>query len=84
MSDTRKFLDRPPKVAITDKSGVDGVAHWINEYLGLKGKERLRKAKIGRVARWVRDQYEIHDRILTISREELIEVCKQYLPEYFK
>ena len=82
--DTRKFLDRPPKVAITDKSGVDGVAHWINEYLGLKGKERLRKAKIGRVARWVRDQYEIHDRILTISREELIEVCKQYLPEYFK
>ncbi len=82
--DTRKFLDRPPKVAITDKSGVDGIAQWVNEYLGLKGKERLRKAKVGRVARWVRDQYEIHGRITTISKEELIEVCKQYLPEYFE
>jgi len=82
--DTHKFLDRPPKVAITDKSGVDGVSHWINEYLGLKGKERIRKAKIGRVARWVRDQYELHGRITTISEEELIKVCKQYLPEHFK
>jgi isopropylmalate/homocitrate/citramalate synthase len=82
--DTRKFLDRPPKVAITDKSGVDGIAQWVNEYLGLKGKERLRKAKVGRVARWVRDQYDIHGRITTISKEELIEVCKQYLPEYFE
>ena len=82
--DTRKFLDRPPKVAITDKSGVDGIAQWVNEYLGLKGKERLRKAKVGRVARWVRDQYDTHGRITTISKEELIEVCKQYLPEYFE
>ena len=29
--DTRKFLDRPPRVAITDKSGVDGIANWVNE-----------------------------------------------------
>jgi isopropylmalate/homocitrate/citramalate synthase len=82
--DTRKILDRPPKVAITDKSGVDGVALWVNEYLALKGKERLRKAKIGRVARWVRDQYEKHGRITAISEEELVAVCKQYLPEYFE
>lgn len=82
--DTRKFLDRPPKVAITDKSGVDGVAQWVNEYLALEGKERLSKAKVGRVARWVRDQYDIHGRITTVSKEELIKVCKQYLPEYFE
>ncbi len=82
--DTRKFLDRPPRVAITDKSGVDGIANWVNEYLGLKGKDRLRKAKVGRVARWVRDQYEKHGRITVISDEELIEVFKQHLPEYFK
>jgi len=79
--DTRKFLDRPPRVAITDKSGVDGIANWVNEYLGLKGKERLSKAKVGRVARWVRDQYEKQGRITVISDEELIEVCKQHLPK---
>jgi len=82
--DTRKFLDRPPRVAITDKSGVDGIANWVNEYLALKGKERLSKAKVGRVARWVRDQYEKHGRITAISDEELIEVLKQYLPKHFK
>jgi isopropylmalate/homocitrate/citramalate synthase len=81
--DTRKFLDRPPKVAITDKSGVDGVAQWVNEYLSFKGKERIRKAKVGRVARWVRNQYETQDRVTTISDEEMLAVCKQYLPEHF-
>jgi isopropylmalate/homocitrate/citramalate synthase len=81
--DTRKILNRPPRVAITDKSGVDGVAKWVNEYLALKGKERLGKAKVGRVARWVRDQYDKHGRITAISDKELIDVCRQYLPEYF-
>ncbi|MFC1867289.1 2-isopropylmalate synthase [Thermodesulfobacteriota bacterium] len=82
--DTRKFLDRPLKVAITDKSGVDGISLWVNEYLGLKGEERLSKAKVGRIARWVRDQYDKGGRITAISDEELIQVCKEYLPEYFK
>ena len=82
--DTRKFLDRAPKVAITDKSGVDGIAFWVNEYLSRKGKEHLRKAKLGRVARWVRDQYDKHGRITAISEKELIEVCREYLPEYFQ
>jgi isopropylmalate/homocitrate/citramalate synthase len=82
--DTRKFLDRPPKVAITNRSGVDGVALWVNEYLGLKRGERLSKTKVGRIAGWVRDQYDVHGRITSISEEELIEVCKQYLPEHFK
>jgi isopropylmalate/homocitrate/citramalate synthase len=82
--DTRKLLDRPPNVAITNRSGVDGIALWVNEYLNLKGEERLSKTKVGRVARWVRDQYEVHGRITSISKEELIEVCKQHLPKYFK
>ena len=80
---TRKFLDRPPRVAITDKSGVDGIAFWVNEHLAQQGRERLRKAKLGRVARWVRDQYDKQGRITAISEKELIEVCREYLPEYF-
>lgn len=80
--DTRKFLGRPPKVAITDKSGVDGIALWVNDYLASQGKKRLRKAKLGRVVRWVREQYEQHGRITAISEKELLDVCRQYLPEY--
>jgi len=82
--DTRKFLDRPLRVAITDKSGVDGISLWVNEYLGLKGEKRLSKAKVGRVARWVHDQYDKGGRITAVSDDELIEVCKEYLPKYFK
>ncbi|MBC8420776.1 MAG: hypothetical protein H8E10_19515 [Desulfobacterales bacterium] len=63
---------------------MDGIANWVNEYLALKGKERLSKSKVGRVVRWVRDQYEKHGRITAISDEELIEVFKQHLPKHFK
>ena len=81
---TSKILDRPFRVAITDKSGVDGIALWANEYLARQGKEPLRKAKLGRVARWVHDQYDKHGRITAISEKELIEVCRQHLPEHFE
>lgn len=80
---TTKILNRPPKVAITDKSGVDGIALWANDYLGLEGEERLSKARVGRIARWVRDQYDVQGRITAISEEELIEVAKKHLPDYF-
>ncbi|MFH1091806.1 MAG: 2-isopropylmalate synthase [Pseudomonadota bacterium] len=82
--DTQRFLDRPPKVAITDKSGVDGVFKWVNDYLAQQGKERVRKSRVANIARWVRDQYDVHGRTTTISEEELIEVCRQYLPESFE
>jgi isopropylmalate/homocitrate/citramalate synthase len=82
--DTRKFLDRPLRVAITDKSGVDGISLWVNEYLGLKGEKRLSKAEVGRIARWVHDQYEKGGRITAVSDDELLEACKEYLPKYFK
>jgi len=82
--DTAKFLNRPPRVAINDRSGVDGIVLWVNDYLGLEGEDRLSKTKVGRIARWVRDQYEKQGRITSISEEELLKVCKQHLPEYFE
>jgi isopropylmalate/homocitrate/citramalate synthase len=82
--DTRKFLDRPLRVAINDKSSVDGISLWVNEYLGLKGEKRLSKTKVGRIARWAHDQYEKGGRITAISDDELIQACKEYLPEHFK
>jgi isopropylmalate/homocitrate/citramalate synthase len=81
--DTTALFGRPPRVAITDKSGVDGVALWVNEFLGLKGKERLSKIKVHKVARWVMDQYDINGRLSAITDEELEAQVKIHMPEQY-
>ena len=75
------MLNRPPRVSLTDKSGVDGVAHWVNEFFGLKGDERISKIKVHKVARWVMDQYEQDGRITAISDEELEEQVQELMPD---
>src|SRR4051794_24610536 len=65
--DTEKLLGRPPRVAITDKSGADGVAIWVNEFFDLKGDQRISKIKVHKIIRWVMDQYEIDKRLSTIT-----------------
>jgi len=82
--DTTALLGRPPRVSITDKTGADGVALWVNEYFGLKGAERINKIKVHKIARWVNDQYEVHGRMTAISDEELEAKVKEYLPEYWE
>jgi isopropylmalate/homocitrate/citramalate synthase len=81
--DTTKLLGRPPRVAITDKSGADGIAHWVNEFFGLKGDDRISKIKIHKLARWVMDQYEIDGRMSSITDEELEAKTRELLPEYW-
>ena len=81
--DTTALFGKPPRVSITDKSGVDGIALWVNDFLGLKGKDRLSKIKVHRVARWVMDQYESHERTSAITDEELEEQVKTHLPAYY-
>ena len=82
--DTTRLLGVPPRVAITDKSGVDGVAYWVNEFFGLKGEERIGKIKVHKLARWVIDQYEKVGRITAISDEELAAKLKEVMPEYWE
>ena len=81
--DTAKLLGRPPRVAITDKSGADGVAHWVNEFFGLKGAQRISKIKMHKVARWVIDQYEVHGRLTSISDEEMEAKVRELMPEHW-
>jgi isopropylmalate/homocitrate/citramalate synthase len=81
--DTTVLLNRPPRVNLTDKSGADGVAHWINEFFGLKGDDRINKIKCHKVARWVMDQYEVHKRETSISDEELEVKVQELMPEYW-
>jgi len=81
--DTTKLLRRPPRVAITDKSGADGVALWVNEYFRLDGREKISKIKCHKVARWVMDQYEKHGRMSAISDEEMEAKVKELMPHYW-
>jgi isopropylmalate/homocitrate/citramalate synthase len=82
--DTTALLKLPPKVAITDKSGADGVTLWVNNYLGLTGKDQLTKFKVHKIARWVSDQYEKEGRTTVISNEELAKQVRLHLAEYLK
>jgi len=81
--DTAALFGRPPRVAITDKTGVDGVAIWVNDFLGLEGDEKLSKIKVHKIARWVLDQYEQDGRLTAIADEELEEQVKQHLPDHY-
>jgi len=81
--DTTAFLNRPPTVGITDKSGADGIVLWTNNFLGLSGKETLGKIKLVKIMKWVREQYETHGRTTAVSDEEMEDLVKKYLPEHY-
>jgi len=83
--DTAKILDRPARVNVTDKSGLAGIAHWVNSYLGLRPDAAVDKRHPGLMAinDWVRDQYTT-GRVTAISDEEMLMQARMHLPEYFK
>ncbi|MGQ9705602.1 MAG: 2-isopropylmalate synthase [bacterium] len=83
--DTAKVLNRPYGIAVTDKSGVSGIALWFNQYLKLTGDKAIDKKHPGvaEIYKWVMAEYDKR-RTTSISPEELIELGKKYLPEYFK
>ncbi len=83
--DTDKILNRPARVNVTDKSGVAGIAHWVNSYLGLKPESALDKRHPGVLAiqEWVREQYNI-GRVTSISDDEMLMQARMHLHEYFK
>ncbi|MDP3788999.1 MAG: cache domain-containing protein [Candidatus Omnitrophota bacterium] len=82
--DTRKILNRPMGVGITDKSGIAGIVYWVNNFFGLKGKDALDKQSPGaqKINEWVANEYK-NNRITSISDQEMMELTKKYLPELF-
>lgn len=81
---TEKILKRPPSIIITDKSGVAGIAQWINTHLMLMGEKRVDKRHPGlaKINKWVMAQYD-QGRITSISHEEMERQARKHLPEYF-
>lgn len=41
--DTKAILNRPPRIAITNTSGLAGIAYWINDFYDLKGENKIEK-----------------------------------------
>ncbi|TCT15335.1 isopropylmalate/homocitrate/citramalate synthase [Natranaerovirga pectinivora] len=77
--DTELLLNRPIKVAITNTSGISGVAHWINTYYNLTGENALDKkhALVEKVKEWVDLEYE-SGRVTAITDKELSIVVNEY------
>ncbi|MBI5893956.1 MAG: 2-isopropylmalate synthase [Deltaproteobacteria bacterium] len=81
--DTAKILKRPIGVAVTDKSGLAGIAYWFNNYFGLENEKRIDKKYPGlaKIQEWIIEQYSV-DRTSAITTEELLEQGCIHLPEY--
>ncbi|MGC8657560.1 MAG: triose-phosphate isomerase [Desulfomonilaceae bacterium] len=82
--DTSKILGRPPLVNITDKSGLAGIAHWINTKLSIAKEEWVDKSHpaVGRIYDIVMEQYE-NGRVTAMSDKEMMALVKRHLPELF-
>ena len=79
--DTDKILNRPAEVAISNTSGVAGVAYWMNKHLELDGEKALTKQSPSVVA--VKEEidrlYE-DGRTTLMGNDELVEITKKYYP----
>ena len=82
--DTNKVLRRPIAVGITDKSGIAGIAFWVNQQLGLSGDKQIDKRHPGmnKILEWVDKQYAAK-RTTSISDDEMLEQAKLHMPDYF-
>jgi isopropylmalate/homocitrate/citramalate synthase len=70
--DTDTILNRPPRVSVTNTSGLAGIAFWVNDYRKKRGEAELPKTDplSCRIHDWVTAQYD-GGRITAITDEEL-------------
>ena len=80
--DTEKFLNRPVRVAVSNTSGLAGIAHWINSYYRLKDDKKVNKNSklVTEVKSWVDKEYE-DGRVTVISDDDLENEIKKVCEE---
>ncbi|MCD4813517.1 2-isopropylmalate synthase [bacterium] len=81
--DTEKVLNRPVDIGITDKSGVAGIAYWVNARLKIPEKVKIQKNDSGVMAikEWVDAEYE-NGRITGISDDEMWDQARIHFSEW--
>jgi isopropylmalate/homocitrate/citramalate synthase len=75
--DTARILDRPLGITVNDRSGLAGVAYWVNTTLGLKGATQVRKddPRVAAIHREVERQYAA-GRTTGFSPDEMLALAK--------
>lgn len=70
--DTDKFLKRPPIVAVSNTSGLAGIAHWLNAHYKLPENRQMKKDSqlVAKIKEWVDGEYA-QGRVTCITDEEL-------------
>ena len=70
--DTEKILNRKPRIAITNTSGLAGLAYWINEYYTLDEEDKISKSDplTIKLKGYVDEEYA-KGRVTAVSDEEL-------------
>ncbi len=71
--DTEKFLNRPVLCAISNTSGLAGIAHWMNTYYRLSGEAAYDKNAelVKGIKEWVDEEYA-QGRVTVLTDEEII------------
>ncbi|MBE5901678.1 MAG: 2-isopropylmalate synthase [Lachnospiraceae bacterium] len=69
---TKKLLNRAPCVAISDTSGLAGIAYWINEKYHLLADHKIQKEHpvVAKLKEWV-DEVYAEGRTTSLSDEEI-------------
>ncbi len=82
--DTKRILNRMITINITDKSGLAGIAHWINSHFARTGHDMIEKTHpaVAKINKRIIRMYE-EGRITAISDEEMEHLVRRYMPEVF-
>lgn len=77
--DTETILGRPAQVAVSDVSGLAGIAFWINRHYRLSPENAVSKKDVcvQKIKEWVDEEYTA-GRQTVISDEELERLMEQY------
>ena len=83
--DTQGILNRPPDVALTDRSGLAGIAFWVNTQLHIPADKKVDKANPGvaKIKSWIDAQFAA-GRVAVVSDDEMLGLIEKYLPGYEK
>lgn len=76
--DTEKFLNRPVLCAVSNTSGLAGIAHWINTYYKLPEERQVDKSSklVKRIKEEVDAEYE-SGRVTVMTNNELVSMITQ-------
>jgi len=81
--DTDKILGVPAGVSITDKSGIAGIAHWVDVQLRHQGAKIDKNHPGLQAIKEAVDAQYASGRLTTLSHDEVLALARRHLPDLF-